>query len=142
MRFLPTAVTAGSIPLFFVLSGCASVTSGVTQQVKVTPVCEGAIVAASCELTNDKGRWKVQAPGSLSVGKSFGDLAVACRRAASTGAASFVSKSNNNIAGNILLGGVIGAAVDSASGAGFNYPEELPVVLRPPCEAAAITGSQ
>lgn len=136
MRFFPTPLTASLIPFVAVLCGCASVTSGVTQQVKVTPVCEGAIVAASCELSNDKGRWNVQAPGSLTIGKSYGDLAVACRRARSTGSASFVSKSNNNIAGNIILGGVIGAALDSANGAGFNYPEELPVVLRPPCEAA------
>ncbi len=127
--------TACVLAFSLALAGCASVTSGTTQQVKVTPVCEGRIVAASCELSNDKGRWNVAAPASTTIGKSYGDLAVTCRRGNSAGAASFVSKSNNNIAGNILLGGVIGAALDSASGAGFNYPEELPVVLRPPCEA-------
>ena len=109
---------------------------------QVTPVCEGRITPARCELSNDKGRWEVDAPGSVTVRKSLADLAVICRRGAAAGSASFVSKSNNNIAGNILLGGLIGAAVDSASGAGFNYPQELPVVLRPPCEDdGAGTGS-
>lgn len=134
MHLRLTSLAAGLLPALAVLTGCASVTGGVTQEVKVTPVCEGAIVSASCDLRNDKGHWKVRAPGSLTIGKSYGDLAVACRRGGSHGSAAFVSKSNNNIAGNIILGGVIGAAVDSASGAGFNYPEELPVVLRPPCE--------
>ena len=124
------------------MAGCASVTSGTTQQLKVTPVCEGRIVAASCELSNDKGRWDVGAPGAVTIGKSYADLSVSCRRGGSSGAATFVSKSNNNIAGNIILGGVIGAALDSASGAGFNYPEELPVVLRPPCEAAGAGAAQ
>ena len=117
------------------LAGCASITGSTSQSVQVTPVCEGAIRTASCELSNDKGRWQVAAPGSVTVQKSLAELAVTCRVGASAGTASFVSKSNNNVAGNILLGGVVGLAVDSASGAGFNYPDELPVVLRPPCDA-------
>jgi hypothetical protein len=131
-----TALRLAAVALAGALAACASVTSGITQQVKVTPVCEGRIVSASCELSNDKGHWSVAAPGAITIGKSFGDLSVACRAMGSTGTANFVSKSNNNIAGNILLGGLIGAAVDSASGAGFQYPEELPVVLDPPCDAS------
>ena len=119
------------------LAGCATVTAGLEQPVRVTPVCEGRVVPARCELANDKGRWALDAPGTVSVRKSLVDLAVTCTRAGTQGSANFSSKSNNNIAGNILLGGLVGAAFDSASGAGFNYPEELPVVLRPPCEAGA-----
>lgn len=117
------------------LGGCASITGSTSQRVTVTPVCEGAIRAATCELSNDKGHWKLQAPGAAQVRKSTADLAVVCRAGPSTGRGSFVSKSNNNVAGNLLAGGLVGLAVDSASGAGFDYPDELPVVLRPPCAA-------
>ncbi|HVE52450.1 MAG TPA: hypothetical protein VNB23_03580, partial [Ramlibacter sp.] len=85
------------------LAGCATVTAGIDQQVRVTPVCEGAIRPARCELRNDKGRWAVEAPGSVLVRKSFAHLAVTCTRGAAQGSDSFVSKSNNNIAGNILV---------------------------------------
>lgn len=116
------------------LAGCAAVTGGTSQPVAVTPVCEGLILQASCELRNDKGTWKVQAPGRLEVRKSATDLVVTCTAGPAAGTASFTSKAGDGIYGNILAGGIIGAAIDSASGAGFRYPDELPVVLVPPCE--------
>ena len=118
------------------LAGCASVTSGTTQAVSVTTVCEGRVVAdASCELVNDKGRWHLKTPGSVVVQKAYGDLVVVCRNGGSAGTASFQSKPNSGVWGNIVVGGLVGYAIDSASGAGFNYPSELPVVLSPPCGA-------
>lgn len=118
------------------LAGCASVTSGVQQPVAVTPVCEGVIRTASCELRNDKGAWKIQAPGRVDVRKSANDLVVSCTSGPAAGTANFTSKSGDGLYGNFLVGGVIGAAVDAASGAGFRYPDELPVILVPPCEGA------
>lgn len=126
-RAICLAVLAG-------LTGCASVTSGTTQAVTVTAVCEGAIVnAASCILANDKGRWDVVTPGPIVIQKSHGDLTLACRKGESTGTATFVSKANSGAWGNIIAGGLIGYAIDSGSGAAFNYPSELPVVLAAPC---------
>ncbi len=119
------------------LPGCASVTSGLSQTVSVTPVCDGTIRKASCELANEKGHWKVDAPGSLTLTKAFGGLTVSCTSGAARGAANFISKPNDNVYGNLLVGGVVGFAIDSASGAGYKYPDELPVVLAPPCDAAA-----
>lgn len=118
------------------MTGCASVTSGTSQTVTVTPVCEGAVRAASCELLNNKGRWMLEAPGATVIQKSTADLAVTCRKEDSVGTAVFVSKSNSGVWGNILVGGLIGYAVDSASGAGFNYPQEMPVIMRSPCAAS------
>ncbi len=118
------------------LTGCASVVSGKTQPVAVTTVCEGQIVhGVACELLNDKGRWDLKTPGAVLIQKSYGDLAITCRSGASSGTAHFVSKSNGGGWGNLLLGGLIGYAVDSSSGAGFEYPTEVPVVLNPPCPA-------
>ena len=118
------------------LGGCASVTGSQTQPVAVTTVCEGRIVHdAACTLLNDKGQWALKTPGAVVIQKSYGDLAVTCRAGASSGTASFVSKSNGGVWGNMLLGGLIGYAVDSHSGAGFEYPTEVPVVMQPPCPA-------
>jgi hypothetical protein len=120
-------VTAG-------LAGCASITAGTTQPVSVTAVCDGAIVpGTSCTLLNDKGRWEIITPQAVVVQKSYGDLAVTCRKGESSGMASFVSKPNGGVWGNVIAGGLIGYAVDSANGAGFNYPTETAVVLSSPC---------
>jgi hypothetical protein len=116
------------------LGGCASITTGTTQPVSVTAVCEGAIVPATpCTLVNDKGRWEVITPQAVLVQKSYGDLSVTCRKDASSGTASFVSKPNSGVWGNVIAGGLIGYAVDSANGAGFSYPTETAVVLSSPC---------
>ena len=53
--------------------------------------------------------------------------------AACVGVGTFVSKSNGGIWGNLLLGGPIGAAIDAGSGAGFDYPASMTVIMNPPC---------
>jgi hypothetical protein len=126
---------AAVLPLALV-TGCASVTSGTSQPVAITTVCEGRIVHdVACVLVNDKGRWDLKTPGTAVIQKSYGDLSITCRAGASSGTASFVSKSNGGAWGNLLLGGLIGYAVDSSSGAGFEYPTQVPVVMQPPCPA-------
>jgi hypothetical protein len=134
MRAASCARHALACICFAALAGCASVTSGLSQSVTVTPVCEGTIRKASCELANDKGRWQLEAPGSVTLQKAYGDLTVTCVAGAAQGKATFVSKPNDNVYGNILVGGLVGFAVDSASGAGYRYPDELAVVVTPPCE--------
>lgn len=117
------------------LCGCASLTGSSAQPVAVTAVCEGAIVTGvMCTLKNDKGQWQLEAPGRVLIQKSYADLSVRCEKAGSRGQASFVSKSNDGAWGNLLIGGVIGYAVDSG-GAGFDYPGQVPVVLSSPCPA-------
>jgi phosphoketolase len=65
--------------------------------------------------------------------KSGGDLAVSCKKQESAGGGTFVSKANGGIWGNILAGGIIGYAIDASSGAGFDYPPNLTVIMNPPC---------
>jgi hypothetical protein len=116
------------------LSACASITGSKTQPVAVTAVCQGELVRdASCTLSNEAGSWTLQAPGSVVIHKAYGDLAVTCQRDAATGTAIFQSKSNGGVWGNILAGGVIGYAVDASSGAGFDYPTTMTIVMHPPC---------
>ncbi len=86
---------------------------------------------------NDKGTWYVQTPGSVMIQKAYGDLSVTCKKESAVGKGAFQSKSNGGVWGNVLAGGIIGYAVDASSGAGFDYPPTMTVVLFPPCPASA-----
>ena len=120
------------------LFGCASITSSNTQPIAVTTVCEGKIITnIPCALVNDKGQWTLTTPGSAQIHKSYEDLAISCKKDSSAGNAIFRSKNNTGAWGNILLGGVVGYAIDSGSGAGFDYRSDVTVVLNPPCPQGA-----
>ncbi len=98
--------------------------------------CGGAAVNdASCTLTNSKGQWFVQTPGSVMIQKSFGDLTVECtKEGLAPAAGAFKSSSNGGVWGNLIAGGLVGYAVDASTGAGFDYPTQLTVVFNPPCD--------
>lgn len=117
------------------MSGCASITSGKIQPLSVSAKCDGAdVVGARCDLTNSKGQWFVQTPGSVTINKAYGDLVVNCKHEGlSPAGGTFKSSSNGGVWGNIIAGGVIGYAIDAGSGAGFDYPTQLTVNFNPPC---------
>ncbi len=71
-------------------------------------------------------------PGSMEVSKSRQDLTVACTRADHLPASrTVVAEAQAMTAGNILLGGVIGLAVDAATGAMTRYPNSVLLQLAP-----------
>lgn len=73
-------------------------------------------------MTNDKGSWSVTTPGTVIVRKSYENLSVTCQKNGfKPGLETFESRANNGAWGNVLAGGLIGYAVDSSSGAGFEY---------------------
>lgn len=145
------------------LVGCASVIDSHHQTVTVFAACEGRqLTRVACNLENDKGRWYVQAPGSISLNKSYGDLGLACRAPnGATAVGIFSSSASGSLYGNAVgtslgtWGGstvtsvgsaataaAIGAGaavaalswtVDSMTGAGFRYPQTLVVEFSPPC---------
>jgi len=111
-------------------SGCASITAGTTQSVAVdTSPTQGA----ECQLTNEKGAWTIpRTPGSTTVNKAYGPLTVTCRtQDGASGSASVVSTTAGAAFGNIIAGGIIGAAVDMSSGAAYQYPPQVLVPLVP-----------
>ena len=122
--FFVTAV-AGTL----LMTGCASVVNGHTQSVSVTTKSRGEPVSgAQCSLSNDKGVWYLTSPGSVSVHRSYGGLTVSCALAGlPDGVAAASSSTTAAVFGNILVGGVIGAGVDIATGAAYNYPNVIPV---------------
>lgn len=113
------------------VTGCASITAGTTQSVAVnTPSKDGA----ECKLSNEKGSWTIpKTPGATTVTKAYGDLTVACEHVdGSKGSTSVTSSTAGAAFGNIIAGGIIGAAVDMGSGAAYVYPSNVSVVLAAP----------
>ena len=116
------------------ITGCASITGSKNQPVSITTACDGAVVnGAACTLTNDKGQWFLQTPGSVTIQKAYGDLSVVCKKGEATGSSVFQSKSNGGVWGNLLIGGPIGYVVDANSGAGFDYPPTMSIALNGVC---------
>jgi hypothetical protein len=127
------------------LVGCASITSGTNQSVSVeTRTEQGPLAGASCKLSNDKGAWYVNTPGSTMVSRSYSDMVVRCEKEAlDPGQANVKSSTKAMAFGNILFGGIIGAGVDVATGAAYDYPPVITVqmgkmiVIAPPAPAAS-----
>lgn len=88
------------------------------------------IVGVGCTLTNDAGSWFLTTPGSVTVHKSTGDLAIDCKKDDIFGRQTLVSKSNGAVWGNIIAGGGIGYIVDRNTGAGFDYPATTMISMR------------
>ena len=113
------------------LGGCASIVSGHNQSVSVETIgAAGAVAGANCQLSNDKGKWFVTTPGSTVVSRSYDDLAVKCEKDGHQPGILTVKSTTKPMAfGNVLFGGVIGAGVDMATGAAYDYPALISVML-------------
>lgn len=113
------------------LTGCASIVSGTNQVMSVETISKtGKIDGASCKLQNDKGVYYVITPGTVNVHRAYGDLSVTCEKTGvPTGLATIKSSTKGMMAGNILFGGFIGAGVDAASGAAYDYPVLLQIMM-------------
>lgn len=116
----------------FIATGCASVTGSPNQAVSVqTREQTGVeVVGASCELTNDEGKWFVTTPGSVSIHRSNKDLQVSCKKNGfEPGQAAVVSDTKGAMFGNIIFGGGIGAVIDHNSGAAYEYPSVIDILM-------------
>ncbi len=135
-----SAVLVGSV----LLTGCASIVNGNNQVVSVeTANREGKVIGANCELKNPKGTFFVTTPGTVTIRRAYDDLNIRCEKAGhEPGLAAIKSSTKAMAFGNILFGGVVGAAVDAGSGAAYDYPSLITVmmgsvsVFQPPAAAA------
>ncbi|MDX2426298.1 MAG: hypothetical protein QNK15_08605 [Cycloclasticus sp.] len=130
-----------AIASLITMTGCASIVGEKLQPVSVqTTQNNQALVGAGCTLKNDEGEWFVTTPGSVTIQKSTDDLIVNCSKDGYiAGNETVVSKSNTAVWGNILIGGGIGYIVDRNTGAGFNYPNNITVMLRKIGDAVGLT---
>jgi len=113
-----------------VLSGCATITKSSSQTVTIDTQPPGAI----CALTRGGKKFAVvnPTPGAISVEKSSEAISISCTKdgyleTAGTLEASFQAMTF----GNIIFGGLIGVAVDAASGAMHEYEPLITITLIP-----------
>lgn len=114
------------------LTGCASMSGPKTQTIAVQTIQDHKEVEdAGCVIANGVGRWFVTTPGKITINKNVDDLTVECSKEdVGAGSETIVSKANAGLWGNILVGGPIGYVVDRKSGAGYDYPQTIIVVLK------------
>ena len=115
----------GLMGICMLLGGCASVLYGDQQRVAVSASCGDRLVPAQCFLRNHRGHWQVQAPAQLVLQRDASVLEGAQVLRVMPGA-------DASLAGNLLVGGLIGAGVDVVTGAGLRYPAHI-VVDYPSC---------
>jgi hypothetical protein len=126
----------GKIALLFaavpmLLSACASIVTGENQSLSVETMDQAKpVIGASCKLVNDKGTWFVTTPGTVTVHRAYGDLNVRCDKENLLPGIAVVKSSTKGMAfGNILLGGIIGGAIDAGTGAAYDYPSLITVEM-------------
>ena len=132
MRKISNVLPFGIIIFTALTSGCASVTGTTNQSISIQTKETGGkeTIGASCELTNNKGKWFVTSPGSVTVTRSNDDMQVICnKQGLEPGRAAVVSATKGAMFGNIILGGGIGAIIDHNSGAAYEYPAFVQVLM-------------
>ncbi len=127
------------------MSGCASITGTTNQNVSVqarepTGV---EVLGAKCELSNKKGKWFVTTPGTVGISRSNDDVQVSCTKDGfEEGKQGIVSDTKGMMFGNIIFGGGIGAIIDHTSGAAYEYPSLMRVIMKRVASATqALTSS-
>ncbi len=116
------------------LTGCATITGGTSQKVAIeTRKDTAAVPGASCRLSNGKGTWYLTTPGTIEIHRAYAALEIQCHKdGEENGSATIPSKTKGMAFGNAVFGGVIGAGIDMANGAAYEYPDEITVYIGPP----------
>lgn len=112
------------------LGGCATIIKGHNQTLSVFTNPSGA----TCTLTRDSETVGVAnpTPASVVLDRSVDTANVICKKDGYFDEMSTLSSSFHGMTfGNVLLGGLIGVAVDAASGAMYEYPESITISLTP-----------
>ena len=84
-----------------------------------------------CKLQNKEGGFVVgSSPETLTIETAFTEVTIICKKDGYKDTSSSVRNSYRGIVwGNVILGGVIGCAVDRSSGATCHYPSIATLVL-------------
>jgi hypothetical protein len=122
-------LTARTVPAL-VVAGCATAIHGSSQNVTVITEPPGA----TCVFRRDGQVIGVvnPTPGTLSVTKSHVGIEVACTKQGHAAAqGSIGAKFLPTTLGNVLLGGLVGVAIDATSGANNEYEPDIRITLAP-----------
>jgi len=117
-----------AVGFFSLLSGCATLLDEGTQEVNVRLFCAEKQLLATCSLKNDKGRWLVSAPGKVTITNDNSLLEISCKgQYVPSFSVTALPMPTMSMFGNVLLGGVLGAAVDVYNNTGLKYPENIDI---------------
>ena len=119
---------AQAVGFFSLLSGCATLLEEGTQEVNVRLFCAEKQLLATCSLKNDKGSWLVSAPGKVTITNDNSLLEISCKgQYVPSFSVTALPMPTMSMFGNVLLGGVLGAAVDVYNNTGMKYPENIDI---------------
>lgn len=133
-----------SLAVLAALGGCATMVDATTQEVEVRTVLDHTEVGdIGCILSNRHGRWFVTTPGRVTVHKSDDSLSFDCRKAGVGRSVEAVASryGAGKMVGNALVSAGTGYYLDRHTGAGFDYPSVVTVLMQAEAGpgAAAIT---
>ena len=111
------------------LVGCATIMDVTSQNVNLT-TSNGRRTNATIYTAN--GVRQTQIPQTINVQKSKRDIIVKVNNRYNTETTTVPSKMNNWFWGNIILGGFFGSTTDSASGAMWEYDDNVIVQVNEP----------
>lgn len=132
IRFQSVLTIAAIVAACTAFTGCASVVNDVTHPVRFETVTTtgAAVKDASCAIDNDYGHQEFRTPATVNVRRSSKDLQISCTQAGQPdGQGTAISRANGGMAGNILLGGGVGAIIDHNRGTAYTYPEWIQIVM-------------
>ena len=111
------------------LTGCATVIAGTSQDIRIVSDPPGA----ECRVTRDEVALAVvTTPATVNVPRSKRDIMASCRKEGLADANEMIpSTIHGGTVGNVIAGGIIGIAVDAASGANNEYRRVTFVAFAP-----------
>lgn len=118
------------------LSGCATVTKGGSQTVNVETIPP----SGQCTLVREEDTLGIinPTPGNVTVEKGSEMIEVRCHKEGYQPiTAALTPEFEGMTAGNILLGGIIGLAIDAGSGATHKYPSSITITFIPEAFASS-----
>ena len=138
----PLGVTLAAVAAL-ASTGCASIVGGTSQVVSVETNAAGrSAPGARCALSNPKGEYFVTTPGTVTINRAYDDLIVRCTLAGHDPGSTSVKSTTKAMAfGNLIFGGVVGGAVDIASGAAYEYPVMITVEMQAVAAAPGASAS-
>ncbi len=118
----------GVLVLSSLTTGCASITKGPTKNISINT---SPIEGAECRLTNKTGSWTVeQTPAMINVQRDNSAMEISCKKGSMEGRQKISYSPEPAAFGNVvMIGGILGAAIDLKTGAAFNYPDKVTIDL-------------
>ncbi len=128
MKLYVKIVTVAAVAVL--LPACSTIVNGTNQSVSFNT---GEVTGAACDLTGGSEfsvNEKFTTPAVVQVPRSKKALQLDCKKAGYQDASRSVnSKIEATTGGNLLVGGIVGAGVDAATGALYKYPETVILLM-------------